>query len=347
MSNLIITSRFKIANRILYVFGILFISFLSVLSFSKFNSNNLATYPNLATGSCFTLFSAYILYYLLNLPKINIYTDKIELYRFFGLYKRTLFLNEINSWLIQKKENKYGNYEFLYLTLNKNEMIKFNSYDYANFEEVRSKIIKNKPKNIILKNKLKRKEGIKLSIILTLLGILLIYIGSQFYKDTSLTRNDVQVIKGTLSEDIKLERGRKSKSLVFKLENLSDFKFKIGSLALKETYYEDLMSDLKKGNEIYLTTVKDQYEKKISKKKQMSFLDKYFHYQKIDIVEVQNKGFTYLSLSDYNKTNRENDYWGIGFFGIFGLFLAVIGICIYPKTKKTEILGRGSQNYSI
>jgi hypothetical protein len=320
------------------VFGILFISFLSVLSFSKYNSNNLTTYPNLATGSCFTLFAVYILYYLITLPKIQIYSDKIELHCFFGLSKKTVLLNEINSWLVRKKESKYGNYEDLYLTLNKNETIKFSSYDYANFDEMRSKIIKNKPKNIILKNKIKRKEGIKLSIILTLMGVLFIYIASQFYKESSLTKNDVRIIKGTLSEDIKLERNKKSRSLVFKLEDLSEFKFKIGSLALDETYYEDLISDFKKGNEIYLTIEKDQYEKKISKKAQMSFLDQYFHYQKIDVVEVENKGFKYLSLSDFNKTNRENDYWGIGFFGIFGLLLAITGICIYPKSKKAPLL---------
>ncbi|WP_073487277.1 MULTISPECIES: hypothetical protein [unclassified Flavobacterium] len=254
-----------------------------------------------------------------------------------------MFLNEINSWLVRKKESKYGNYEYLYLTTNKNEIIKFSSYEYSNFQEIKSKIIKGKPEDNILKEKLKRKEKIRFSIILTFLGILFIYIASQFYEDTSLTKNDVYVIKGTLSEDIKLQRSKKSKSLVFKLETLSDFKFKIGSLALGETYYEGLMSDFKKGDEIYLTIKKDQYQKKISKKAQMSFLDKYFHYEKIDVVEVENKNFKYLSLSDFNKTNRNNDYWGIGFFGIFGLLLTTVGICIYPKYKKTPLLAQKSR----
>lgn len=344
MSDLLITSKFKTLNRIFYIFGILFMCFLCVLSFSKFNPNKLYTYPDLVLGGCFIIFAIYILYHILNLPKIHLYSDRIELHRFFGLFKKTLFRSEINSWLVRKKQNKHGDYEYLYLTLNKNETIKFSSYDYANFQEVKSKIIKNKPQNNILKEKLDRNERIKLAIILILLGILFLYITSLFYKDDTLTKNDVYILKGTLSKDIELKRSKKSKSLLFELENLSDFEFKIGNLALKETYYEDLMHDFKKGDEIYLTIEKEQYRKKISKKVQMSFWDKYIHYQKIDVVEVENGNFKYLSLSDFNKTNLKNDYWGMGFFGIFGLLLPIIGIYIYPKNKKVMPLTRKSDS---
>jgi len=334
MSNLIVTSKFKITNIILYLFGIFFMCFLCFLLFSKFDSNKLSTYSDLAAGSFLAFFPIYILYYTLNLPKIQVYPDQIELYRFFGIFKKTLFSSEINSWVVRKKESKYGNYEYLYLTLNHNETIKLSSFDYTNFAEIKSRIIKNKPQNNILKQKLERNERIQFSIILVLLGILFFYIANQFYIDDSLTKNDVYIIKGTLSKDIELRHSKKSKSLVFKLENLNDFEFRIGSLALKETYYSNLINDFKKGDKIYLTIEKDQYQKKISKKIQMSFMDKYFHYKKIDVVAVENKNFKYLSLSDFNKTNRNNDYWGIGFFGIFGLFLIILGISIYPKKNK-------------
>lgn len=94
------------------------------------------------------------------------------------------------------------------------------------------------------------------------------------------------------------------------------------------------MNDFKKGNEIYLTIEKDQYQKKISKRAQMSFLDKYFHYEKIDVVEVDNDNFKYLSLDDFNKTNRNNDYWGVGFFGILGLFLIITSVYMFLKQRK-------------
>ena len=133
MSNLIITSKFKTSNRIFYLFGILFFSFLSFLSFSKYTPNNFITYPNLAAGSCFIFFAVFILYSILTLPKINIYSDKIEFHRFFGLIKRALFLNEINSWVVRKKESKYGNYEYLYLTTNQNKTIKLSSYESVSY----------------------------------------------------------------------------------------------------------------------------------------------------------------------------------------------------------------------
>jgi hypothetical protein len=277
------------------------------------------------------LFALFIFYYIISLPAIYIYTDKIELHRYFSLSKRTLFLSEIESWIILEKESKYGNYQKLYLTLNNKEIVKLSSYDYANFYEIQVEIIRNKPKNNDLKEQLDQKENLKYAIVAFLIGSLFIYIACYFYKDTSLTKNDAYVIKERLADDIKLERSKKSTSLVFNLENLSDFKFKIGSLTLKETYYEDLMHDFKKGDLIYLTIEKDQYQKKISKKIPMSVLDQYFYYEKIDVVEVENKTFKYLSLSDYNKTNRQNDYWGIGFFGFFGVALTIAGICIYLK----------------
>lgn len=331
MSRLKAASKFKTSNRILYVFGIVFFCYLSLLSFSKYNAKYANTFANLIPGICFILFALFVFYYIISLPGIYVYADKIELHRYFGLSKRTLFLSEIESWITLEKESKYGNYEELYLTLNNKEIVKLSSYDYANFYEVQAEIIRNKPKNNVLKEQLNKKENLKYAVVFFLIGCLFIYIAYQFYKDTSLTTNDIYVIKEKLADDIKLERSKKSTSLVFRLENLSDFKFKIGSLALKETYYEDLISDFKKGDLIYLTIEKEQYEKKISKKIPMSVLDEYFYYEKIDVVEVENKTFKYLSLSDYNKTNRQNDYWGIGFFGIFGLALTIAGICIYLK----------------
>ncbi|WP_133527193.1 hypothetical protein [Flavobacterium sp. 245] len=243
--------------------------------------------------------------------------------------------NEINNWTAREKESKYGNYEYLYLTLNNNEIIKLNSFDYANFEEIKWTIIKNKPQNTILKEKLDRKEKIKLSIILALLGILFLFVASQFYKDDSLTRNDVSVIKGTLSADIKLKHGKKSKSLIFELENLNGFKFKIGTLAFRETYFEDLMKDFKKGDTISLTIEKDQYEKKISKKTPMSSWDK-FKYEAIAVVEVKNKNFTYLSLSDFNKTHRNNDISAFIFFGLCGLISIIGSIYILRKINQLK-----------
>lgn len=337
MSDLLFTSKFKTSNIIFYIFGILFISTLCiVICFSKFNPNNLATYSDLAAGCFLAFFPAYILYYTLNLPKILIYSDKIELHRFLGLFKPTFLHNEIDSWTVREKESKYGNYEYLYLALNDNKIIKINSFDYNNFEEIKWKIIKNKPQNSILKEKLDRKEKIKFAIILALSAILFFYISSQFYKDDSLTKNDVCVIKGTLSDDIKIKRGKKSNAIIFKLKDQPDFKFKIGTLAFKETYYEGLKNDFKKGDEIYLTIEKDQYDKKISKKTQMSSWEKYTYYELIAVVEVENNGFKYLSLSDYNKTNRDNDIGGLIFFSICGLVSMIGAIYILRKINQLK-----------
>lgn len=335
MSNPEIVSEFKNSSKILYSVGIILLTFLSYLSFSKFNANDFKTYGNLAGVICFTSFLIWIFYYIISTPKIYFYSNKIEIHKFLGIYKKTLLLDKIKSWFVIEKESKYGNYEILYLIDNNNKIIKINGFEYSNFIELRLKIVRSKPENKILKKEVEQKNVLKILIIASLFGVFFVCIANQFYQNSAiLSRNDVQVVKGILSEDIRLEHSRKSRSLVIKLENLSDFEFIIGSVSLDETYYQDLMKDFKKGNKIYLTIEKEEYQKKIAKTNQLTFLDKYFHYEKIDVVEVENKNFKYLSLSDFNNTHKNNDYWGIGFFSLLGLFLIIFGVYGYFKEMK-------------
>jgi hypothetical protein len=43
-------------------------------------------------------------------------------------------------------------------------------------------------------------------------------------------------------------------------------------------------------------------------------------------LSIKDEKYIYLSLRNYNNVHRNNDYWGIGFFGISGFFLMFLGI---------------------
>lgn len=333
MLNHKIVSKYKTSYIYLYFTGIALFSFLSYTFSSKYNPNDFKTYMNFGVGIVFGLIACLITVYIFSIPKIIIYANRIEVNSFFGWSKRLFFLSEINGWTIRKFRDKYSDYEILYLDINQFDRLKIRSYNYTNFHQLQSEIIKTKPKDIKLKKILEEKENTKIAITFILLGLIFLYTASQFYLEKNLTKDDVWTIKGKLSEEIKLEHNRRSKSLVLKLENLNEFKFSIGSLALKETFYDDLMNNFQKGDEIHITIEKNEYEKKIKKSAQMTFFDKCFHYEKIDIVEIDNNNFKYLALSDYNKTHNDNNILSVAFFGTLGLLFLGISIFIYKKDK--------------
>jgi hypothetical protein len=104
-------------------------------------------------------------------------------------------------------------------------------------------------------------------------------------------------------------------------------------MALRETYYQDLIKDFNEGEVLAFAIEKDVYDKKISKKIELTYWDMIFHYDKIHVVEIIDNNFKYLSLEDYNRVHHTNDKWFFGFFGVFGLLLIFGGIAIYKKDK--------------
>ena len=99
-------------------------------------------------------------------------------------------------------------------------------------------------------------------------------------------------------------------------------------MALGQTYYDDLMKDFNKGQAIEFAIDREVFDKKISKKTKLTFLDLIFHYDKIHIVEITDNDFKYLSLEDYNSVHDKNNKCIIVFFGLLGSLLTLGGIAM-------------------
>jgi hypothetical protein len=301
---------------------------------SYFNENIFSTYSKLLVGIFLIFFALLILVIYLLIPRIKIYENEIEISSIIGK-TRFFSINDITSWFTDKIKSKSGEYEKLYLILNSNSKICLKSYSYSNYIEIKNRLIENKSKNNQL-NKIAKIRKMKIvSVVVLTVGIVFILIGLKFINYSVYNENNIQHFQGVLSQDIILKKGRKSHySVIIKLKNYDNFDFKINTLAIKETFYKDLIKNCHKGDTILLTLSKEEFNKKITLEKDISYYDKLYYFNQVDVLAVEDENYVYLSLKNFNTVQRNNDYWGVGFFEFIGCVFVLIGIKGIIKSRR-------------
>jgi len=334
MKNQKLISKFNRTNRVLSIIVLFVLIGLVIGCFYNYDSKDVTTTFYLIGSLFFLAFVLLIIREIYNSPTLIINSDQLKLVRIFNIKTEIIELQNIQSWLNRKKKHKYGDYEILYLVLSDLNRLKIKSYNYSNFDQLEHYLTHKKSKNLELEKELNLKEKQQYFFAFILIGLIFLYISAKNYDYKQLSSSDISIVKGHLSEPLKIETGRRSsKTLIIKLNEFPEFNFRIGDMALRETYYQDLIKDFNEGEVLAFAIEKDVYDKKISKKIELTYLDMIFHYDKIHVVEIIDNNFKYLSLEDYNRVHHTNDKWFFGFFGVFGLLLIFGGIAIYKKDK--------------
>ncbi len=175
-----------------------------------------------------------------------------------------------------------------------------------------------------IKEKSKNKKLIYFAFIS---GFILFFFAFKFYNSELPNKNNITEIKGVIKENIIIKKGRRgSRTLIIKLQEYPKINFTIGSVSLRQTYEEELLNENKLGDTITFFIEKKEFKRKILKTDNIPFPENFLHPEKISIVEIKNKNSSYLSLNDYNKEHKENNYLAIAFFGLFGLLMIFSGI---------------------
>jgi hypothetical protein len=334
MKNQKLISKFNRTNRVLSIIVLFVLIGLVIGCFYNYDSKDVTTTFYLIGSLFFLAFVLLIIREIYNSPTLIINSDQLKLVRIFNIKTEIIELQNIQSWLNRKKKHKYGDYEILYLVLSDLNRLKIKSYNYSNFDQLEHYLTHKKSKNLELEKELNLKEKQQYFFAFILIGLIFLYISAKNYDYKQLSSSDISIVKGHLSEPLKIETGRRSsKTLIIKLNEFPEFNFRIGDMALRETYYQDLIKDFNEGEVLAFAIEKDVYDKKISKKIELTYWDMIFHYDKIHVVEIIDNNFKYLSLEDYNRVHHTNDKWFFGFFGVFGLLLIFGGIAIYKKDK--------------
>lgn len=327
-------SKFNKTNRTIYFTALLVSAGFSVGCFAHYNSKEISTVPYLFVTICSLFFVGFILYSIYKAPKILFYSDSVEFLKPFNLKKLIVENYQIQSWVLKNKTSKYGVNKILYLILEDNKKIRIWSSNYSNFDEIAIQLTRNKHENRAYASIVEKRENTQYAMAAILIGILFLFITTLFFNQNQLTQKDISFLNGHLSEPIKIKKGRKSNSLLIKLCDYKEFNFKVGELAFKETYADDLIKDFKFGDEITISIEKVDFQKSISKEIIRSNIDLIFNYNTISVIEIWGKNFKYLSLEDYNRAHSSNKKWGLGFFCIFGIILISFGVMTFLKRSK-------------
>ncbi|SHM59166.1 hypothetical protein SAMN05444360_11458 [Chryseobacterium carnipullorum] len=175
-------------------------------------------------------------------------------------------------------------------------------------------------------NSIDERSNRRLILVLFILSFILLFLSVKYSLFKLPSTKSITEIKGILKET-EINKGRRgSKSLTIKLNEYPEINFMIGTIAIKQTYLQEFMNENKSGDSIVLFIENKEYKRKILKSEKIPFPENYLYKDNIGIVEIHNKNTEYLSLNNYNKEHRDNNYLAIVFFGGFGLLMLFVGI---------------------
>jgi hypothetical protein len=249
-------------------------------------------------------------------PKVVIQNNLVTIdYR---IKSKSFLIEEITNFECHHHVGEYGLYSYDELTIYlRQEKIKLYSNAFNNFEDL---------KKILTDNK---KEGKPDDAKKTIWGFLILLaiclpvsywvIGSFLNPDSDLVnRNDLTEVTGTLKfKPETMREGKYEKKIELNLVEYPDFNFKIGSIAFDVTSISNFLFDVNQGDTVMLYITKDDFNKKLKELIPMTFWEKHLHHEMVDIYELRNKNYQYLTLDDYNSSHSSNTY---GLKWVFLLF---------------------------
>lgn len=163
-----------------------------------------------------------------------------------------------------------------------------------------------------------------------ILGLFSLYASYNFYviKDDELLYSDLTTLKDVITNKVEIiSSGRGSKLVSICLKKHPEFLFQISGVAFSAFDAGNYIRNVNQGDTISLSILTDEFQKKISKERELGFNDKYSNYGIIRFYSLSDKNFSYLDIYDYNIENRKNNSFAIWMYGLFDFFL--IGVSIY------------------
>lgn len=319
-NSLISKSERSLTNRITVFLGIALFSFFIFLINHNFHpktnyEEDLKLFGFLVVGSVIL----YCFYYLLNQKQIYVYEDYFEIKSFFRTQKYPY--SEITTHFSEYFEGKYNSWTEYYLILKNGKKITLIDSEYSNFHSFYEEIDKRITINEALNIKLSAPAYLRYAIICLIIGILMCYFSSLFYDFKKVENNDFVYITSELKKDITLvKRSRGKKHYAIQLTDYPNFEFKVLGRYYDGISDDELLKIFKKGDAITIGLNKEEYDKKISRIKELGFLDKYLNFSDIQVKQIKNhQNKPLIDLEEVSRLHLQNNYIGIGLFSFFGL----------------------------
>ncbi|MFB9078919.1 hypothetical protein ACFFLS_10530 [Flavobacterium procerum] len=332
MKENLVKARKKTSYIVICSIGILFFLFLTILFWTNFLEETNIGIKELLPSILLFCGSFFCLYSLLQVPNLFYNSVKIEFRNAFGKVKKSIMLTDIEGWATQQKSSKYSNWEdFTFITKDQRQH-KLHSYYFDDYEAVKNLLTRGRRKNKELEKELERKLILKYAKVTLLVGI--VFLSIAFVRKDTLTLNETKQISGVLSEDIFVEKYKKTTTFYIYLENYPEIDFEIRDDMFLGNY-ESLIQNYKRGSSISFKISREDFEKKLQPNPNLNLIEKYWNRYESKIVQLEDKNNTYVSLESYNSTIKDHNTSKTAFFGFMGILFLVISGIFYKNRNKT------------
>lgn len=336
-----IETKTKFSTLIILILGGIGFCF---LSFYLTSISLEAEYPQIAgliLGLFFGAFGLLSIFSIWQLKKYDFDGEKLIVKSIFNTPKKVIYVRDIKSYKEIEKENKSGKWKDLTIFTDRQKE-KISSSTISNYFQLKSALtkglIRDEYSESLWLYKVNKRFGIGFIIIglLFSFGMLNVYLK----KDIEIQSNQLTTLTGTISETPKIDRRKSSRWINLKLVEYPKFNFKISGIRFHAAYSNAIVAELKASNQIELDILKDTYDKKISRTKELTFIDKTVNYNQITVNGLRKDDRVYLRLENIN-TEQKEDSTGLGFWILLTLGIGITLNGIYLITRKKPAANKG------
>lgn len=259
---------------------------------------------------------------------IYLYKDYIS-FRYGFLLKRIEVRNDaILSWAEVVKSNKTGEWNELTI-FTSNKRYSFQSNQYNGYNLLKENITKDKPQDFDFEEDQKAAKNRKVSLFLMFFGAILLFFSLKNVMSTAKFTDNNQMVQTEqiVTSGLKIKRYKGSASIYLKFKDHPEFDFCLDAHSFAGNA-DDFIADVKYGDTLTVSLLKEDFEKKIAKTKPLTFEDKSFDYYTIHLYSISHNRKTYLSLEDYQKFKQENSDSGFWICFSFGVLFFFSGLYI-------------------
>lgn len=282
-----------------------------------------------------------MIYGLFTVKNYQIKNNQLIVKRILGFYQKNIPLKDIKYYII----TEIGKYK------TEERLIIFTEYEHCsltssvtnNYYLIKSYITAGKSRNTYLEQLKVYRENKCLSIFLAIVSISLFVLAIYVFhnKGKEISHQQLSFIQLTVKEISKERNGKRSNSIIIHSTEYPNL-FIISGIAYYITDTKVLLENVQKGSPVVISVLKQDYQKKISKKA-LSLWDKLMTHSAVDIIEIQDKNRSYLSLEDVNR-KRDNHYTALFWIAIaFALGITAFNYKMFKSNTKPVSKTRHNQ----
>jgi len=275
-------------------------------------------------------------YYLFKNETYELENNKLTVSSFNGLNRATYRLQDLKSYTAIKKDSKHLDWEDLDLYFPTKKIRITSSNIGVDYHLIKRVAVEFADENTEAIEEYASKSFLQLGFFFIIVATLFFFILNKQDKNGNkiIDESNSSIVTGVLANQSKVKSVQRSSKLELKLTDHPDHSFILNGSELKALLEKEFEDEISVGDEVDLRIWKTTFDKKISKTEALSFQDKHFGFENIDILGIMKDGKDYLPLASITKERQKfytkTNHYGLMLFVFFqlscGAFLIKKGI---------------------